>query len=236
VLDTLIEANIIGTPMADVAKAHGLEVRNTGPSTGAELQAARGVDAKGAATLLAVPAGSSPDTPLEAKTPEGAGFIVAKIRATVPEKVRDLAEVKEEIQAGLTRKKARELALAEAEHTRRDMGDGQIPAALAARVKQSAPLGRMEPVADLGADAQLMKAIFSAQTGIWIDRAFAVEQGAALLRLDKRIAPQEDSWKNIAASFMESLNNTRKEESFQSFVNLLASRAKIERKQVNFRE
>jgi hypothetical protein len=116
------------------------------------------------------------------------------------------------------------------------MGDGALPAALAARVKQSAPLGRMEPVADLGADAQLTKAIFSAQTGVWIDTAFAVEQGAALLRLDKRVAPQEDSWKSVAASFMESLNKTRKEENFQNFVNLLASRAKIERKQVNFRE
>ena len=236
VLDALIEANIIGTPLDQAAKAHGLEVRNTGPSTGPELQAKLGVDAKGAATLLAVPAGSSPDTPLETKTPEGVGFIVAKIRAAIPEKVRDLAEVKEEIVSGLTRKKARDLALAAAEQTRRDMGDGQLPAALAAHVKQSAPLGRMEPVGDLGADAQMSKAIFSAQTGVWLDTPFAVEQGAALLRLDMCIAPQEDSWQSVAARFMDSLNQSRKEESFQNFVNLLASKAKIERKRVNFRE
>ncbi|MDR0239570.1 MAG: SurA N-terminal domain-containing protein [Deltaproteobacteria bacterium] len=236
VLDSLIEANIIGTHMDKAARAAGLEVWNTGFSTAAELQAKLGVDAKGAATLLAVPAGSSPDTPLEAKTPEGTGFIVAKIRAAVPEKVRDLAEVKEEIQASLTRKKARELALAAAERIRRDMGDGQAPAALAARVKQSAPMGRTEPVADFGADAHVSKAVFNAQTGIWIDAAFAVEQGAVLLRLDKCFAPQEESWKNIAVSFIDSLNRSRKEESFQNFVNLLASKAKIERKQVNFRE
>ena len=236
VLDSLIEANIIGAPMDKAAKAAGLEVQNTGPSTGAELQAKLGVDAKGAATLLAAPAGSSPDTPLEAKTPEGAGFIVAKIRTAIPEKIRELAEVKEEIQASLTRKKARELALAAAEQVRRDMGDGQAPAALAARVKQAEPTGRMDPVADLGADAQLRKAVFNAQTGVWIDKAFAVEQGAVLLRLDICLAPQEDSWKSIAVSFMESLNKTRKEESFQNFVNLLASKAKIERRQVNFRE
>jgi peptidyl-prolyl cis-trans isomerase D len=236
VLDAMIEANIIGTPMDHSAKEQGLAVRNTGPSTGTELQAKLGVDAKGAATLLAAPPGSSPDTPLEVKTPEGAGFIVAKIRAAAPEKLREPAEVREEIVAALTRKKARALALAAAEQTRRDMGDGQPPAALAARVKQSAPAGRMEPIADLGQDAQLSKAVFNAQQGIWLDKAFAVEQGAALLRLDKCIAPQEDSWKSIAASFMDSLNQSRKEESFQNFVNLLASKAKIERKQVNFRE
>ena len=236
VLDSLIEANIIGTPMDKAARAAGLEMRNTGASTAAELQAKLGVDAKGAATLLAAPAGSSPDTPLEVKTPDGTGFIVAKIRAATPEKLRELAEVKEEIQADLTRKKARALALAAAEQIRRDMGDGQAPAALAARVKQSAPMGRMEPVADLGADAQLSKAVFNAQTGIWIDTAFAVEQGAVLLRLDTCLAPQEASWKNIAASFMDSLNKTRKEESFQNFVNLLASKAKIERRPVKFQE
>jgi len=236
VLDALIEANIIGTPLDKAAKAHGLEVRNTGPSTAAELQAKLGVDAKGAATLLAVPAGSSPDTPLEAKTPEGVGFIVANIRAAMPEKMRDPAEVNEEIVAGLTRKKARDMALAAAAQTRRDMGDGQLPDALAARVKQSAPLGRMEPVGDLGADAQASKAIFSAQTGVWMDTVFAVEQGAALLRLDNRVAPQEDSWQSVAAAFTDSLNHSRKEESFQNFVNLLGSKARIERKRVNFRE
>ncbi|MDR2694902.1 MAG: SurA N-terminal domain-containing protein [Deltaproteobacteria bacterium] len=236
VLDALIEASIIGTPLGEAAGAHGLEVRNTGFSTAVELQARLGVDAKGAATLLAAPAGSSPDTPLEVKTPEGTGFIVAKIRAAVPEKMREPAEVKEEIVAGLTRQKARALALAAAERTRVDMGDGRLPAALAARVKQSAPVGRTGPVADLGADEQLLRAVFSAQAGVWLDKAFAVEQGAVLLRLDTRIAPQEESWKSVAALFMESLNKARKEESFQNFVNLLASRAKIERKQVNFRE
>jgi len=236
VLDSLIEANIIGTPLDKAAKAAGLEMQNTGPSISAELQAKLGVDAKGAATLLAAPAGSSPDTPLESKTPEGTGFIVAKIRTAIPEKVRDMAEVKAEIQARLTRKKALELALAAAEQSRKDMGDGQAPAALAARVKQSAPVGRMEPVADLGPDAQISKAVFNAQPGVWIDKAFAVEQGAVLLRVDKCLAPQEDSWKSIAASFMDSLNRSRKEESFQHFVNLLASKAKIERRQVNFRE
>jgi len=236
VLDALIEADIIGTPLDKAAKAQGLEVQNTGPSAAAELQTKLGVDAKGAATLLAVPTGSGLNTPLEVNTPEGTGFIVARVRAAIPEKVRDLAEVKEEIRADLARKKARDLALAEAEQIRQDMGDGQLPATLAARVKQSDPVGRREAVAELGTDARLSQAVFSAQTGVWIDRAFAVEQGAALVRLDKCIAPSEESWKSIAVPFMDSLNQTRKEESFQNFVNLLASKAKIERKQVNFRE
>ena len=236
VLDALLEAAIIGTPLDKAAKAQGLEVQNTGPSTSAELQVRLGVDAKGAATLLAVSVGASPDVPLEVKTPEGAGFIVAQIRAAIPEKLRDLAEVRGEIQADLTRKNARVRALAAAEQIRRDMGDGQIPAELAARVKQSAPVGRTEPVADLGAEAQLIKAVFSAPLGVWLDKAFAVEQGAVFLRLDKCIAPQEESWLSVAAPFRDSLSKSRKEESFQNFVNLLASRAKIERKQVNFRE
>ena len=235
-LDALIEAAIIGTPLDKAAKAQGLEVQSTGLSTSVELQARLGVDAKGAATLLAVPVGSSPDVPLEVKRPEGAGFIVAKIRAAIPEKLRELAEVKGEIQADLTRKKAGALALAAAEQARRDMGEGQIPAALATRVKQSAPAGRREPVGDLGAEAQLIKAVFSAPPGVWLDKAFAVEQGAVLLRLDKCIAPPEESWQSVAAPFRDSLSKARKEESFQNFVNLLASKAKIERKQVNFRE
>ncbi|MCL1984875.1 MAG: SurA N-terminal domain-containing protein, partial [Betaproteobacteria bacterium] len=105
VRDSLIEANAVGTPLDEAAKAQGLEVRNTGLSTGAELQAKLGIDANGAATLLKIAAGSGPDMPLEVKTPEGTGFIVARIRAAVPEKVQELAEVKEKIKTDLTRKK-----------------------------------------------------------------------------------------------------------------------------------
>jgi len=235
-LDALIEANIIGTPLREAAKAQGLAVRNTGLADAAELQAKLGVDAKGAAALLAVPVGAGPDTPLEVTTPEGAGFIIAKIRAAVPEKLREAAEVRGEIVAALTRKKARELALAAAEQTRKNMGDGPVPATLAARVRQSAPLGRRDPVADLGADAQLSRAVFSAQPGVWLENAFAVERGAVLLRPDALIAPPEDRWKSIAAPLTDSLTKSRQEESFQNFLNFLASKAKIERKQLNFQE
>jgi hypothetical protein len=94
----------------------------------------------------------------------------------------------------------------------------------------------MEPVANLGVDPQLSKAVFSAQPGAWMDTAFGVEEGAALLRLDKRIPPKEESWKSASPALMDSLTKARKEESFQSFVNLLAAKARITRKQVNFQE
>ncbi len=233
VLDHLVEANIIGTPLDQAAKAQGLEVRNTGPSDAAALQTTLGVDAKGAAALLAAPAGTGLDSPLEVTRPDGSGFIVARIRAATPEKLRDFAEVKDEIVAGLTRKHAAALALADAEKVRREIVDGQLPAAERGRVVQAAPVGRMEPVADLGPNADMERAVFGAAGGTWLEGAFSVDKGAVLLHLDKCMPPRDESWRAVSEPFMASLAQNRREQSFQSFVNLLAEKARIERKKID---
>lgn len=232
VLDQLVEANIVGTPLERIAATLNLEVRRTGLSTDTELQNKLGVDAKGAAALLKAPVGTGPDTPLEVKGPDGTGFIVARINAATPEKTRELAEVKNIIIEGLKEKKARALAHEAAERIRKDM-DAELPPALRGRLLQASPVGRAEPVAELGRNTELEQAVFSAQTGAWLGKAFNVDKGAVLLRLDACIPPGEESWNAVSDAFMNSLAGTRKEESFQIFARLLAEKSRIERNNIN---
>ena len=233
VLDMLIEANIIGTPLDKAALPHGLEPENTGLATAEELQTKLGVDAKGASTLLATALGTGPDTALEVKGPQGSGFIVARIRAVVPEKLRELALVQDELVEKLVLKKAKELAQAAAQEARSKMQGNELPPALQAKLVSAKATARMQPVAELdGADAALERAVFSALPGSWLENAFDIDQGAVLVRLDKSIPPQTESWEAVAATFTESLEKSRKDGMFQNFLQLLAERSKIERKDI----
>jgi peptidyl-prolyl cis-trans isomerase D len=234
VLEQLIEANIVGTPLEEAARAQGLEVRNTGPADAAALQEKLGVDGKGVAALLASPVGTGPDTPLEVKDADGTSFIVARIRGATPEKLRGFDEVKEEIIAGIKGKKARDAALAAATRVRGEMRDGDpLPPALREKIVDAPPVGRMEAPENLGGNDELMRAVFAAQEGAWLEKAFAVDGGAVLLRLDRRIMPDEESWKEATQAFTASLSASLKQENFRDFVRLLVEKAGIERRNVD---
>ncbi len=235
VLDNAIEANIVGRPMAEIAKSVNLKVMETSPLSAADLVKELGINEKGAATLLAVPAGRSLDTALEAKDN---GFIIARVKESQPAKTRDFDEVKSEVAAKLKREMAVKEAMSAAASTLKEMKDGALPDNLKSRLKDNITVDKSEPVPGLGDQFEVSQAIFAGKVGSWLPSAFSVDNsdfsGAVIVRLDKSVLPSESEWKAVSAQLMTSLAERRREEFFQIFLTSLGSKAKIELKDPNF--
>lgn len=228
VLDGLIEGNILGKPLAELAKAHKLEARSTELLSAPELRAQLQLTEKSANILMATPAKSPVDTGLEAA--ENA-FVVARVLESVPAGTQDFALVREEIIQKLRTENAQKAALEAAAKVRKDMGN-DLPAALKAKVKSTPAFGRGELVPGLGQHPEVAPAVFAAAVGSWMPSAFPVSgpdmQGAALVRVQKVIATDEAEWQPVEALLLNSLETARKNEVFSMFLMSMGMRAKVE--------
>lgn len=227
VLDSLIEANILGKPLAEIARSHNLEAKSSGLSSAAELEQRLGIKTKDAATLLSTPAGASVDAAIE--VPQN-GFMIARVKESAPAATRAFAEVKDDIAAILRKEKALAAAGEAAAKIRKDMGTA-LPASLTAKVRTTAPITRGEAVPGLP-NPQLAQALFAAPAGEWLSTIFPVEAGnapgVALVRVKSVTRPDDAEWQPLSEMLRASLESSRKNEMFQAFLMLLHSKAKVE--------
>lgn len=232
VLDNLIEGNILGKPLAELAKTHTLQARTTALLSAPELRQQLGLTEKSAATLLATPAQSPVDTALEAAQD---AFVVARVLEAVPASTQEFALVREEISQKLRAENAQKAALEAAAKVRKDMGDSltaSLPANLKAKVKSSAAFGRGDLVPGLGQHPELAPAIFSATVGQWMPSVFPVTgmdaNGAVLVRVQKVVQTSDEEWNTIEPMLAGTLENGRKNEVYRMFLLSLGQRAKVE--------
>ncbi|MEG2171632.1 MAG: SurA N-terminal domain-containing protein [Desulfovibrionaceae bacterium] len=228
VLDNLIEGNILGKNLTELAQSHKLQAHTTELLSAPEVRQKLGLTENSAATLMATPAKSPVDTALEAAQDV---FIVARVLEAVPAGTQDFAAVRDEIKQKLRAENAQKAALEAATTVRKDMGD-TLPAALKNKVKTSAAFGRGEAVPGLGQYPELSPAIFTATVGQWMPSAFPVigpeVSGAALVRVQKVFATSDEEWQTIEPMLASSLENSRKNEVYRMFLLSLGQRAKVE--------
>ena len=229
-LDLLIEANIVGKPLVDVAKAHGLEAKESGLLPIFELQKLLGIEAKDGQTLLKTPAGAPVDTALEST---GNGFAVVRVKQKTEAATRPYEEVKADIAKTLTATRAREAALKAAADARKGFADAaKLPAPLAAKVKAAPAIQRGAPIPDLHVQPEALAALFAAKPLEWLPSVYEADlkdkKGAVMLRVKKSNVPGDEVWQPMSELLRNSLEETRKQEMFQAFVNILLQRAKIE--------
>lgn len=228
VLDNLIEGNILGKPLTELAKAHNLQARTTELLSAPELRSQLGLTEKSAATLMATPAKAPVDTALEAAQD---AFVVARVVEAVPASTQDFTVVREEISQKLRAENAQKAALEAAAKLRKEMGD-TLPAALQGKVKSTAAFGRGDLVPGLGQHPELSPAIFSATVGQWMPSAFPVvgleANGAVLVRVQKVVQTSDEEWKTIEPMLAGTLENGRKNEVYRMFLLSLGQRAKVE--------
>lgn len=227
-LDNLIEANILGKPLQEIAAAHKLTAQRTGPVSAAELIQKFGLRKEDAATLLSTPAATSLDSALEVT---GNGFMIARVQTVQPAATRPLDEVTEEIRHTLQQKKSLAAAADAAAAARKnltDTADAKLPGPL----QTSSPLHRTTPIAVLGPVPGMLEAIFAADPHQWLPTVFLADAaetpGAVLVRVKNILRPSDADWKQAAELVRSSLEEARKNELYQTFMQILASKAKVE--------
>lgn len=229
IMDNLIEANILNKPLKDAAAPLGLSVAQSGSLSAAELQKLLGLKDKELQIVMATPAGAPVDVPLEA---DNNGFVVARITAATPAGTKDFAAVRDDIIKTLTARKAQADALQAAADARKAMTGETLPAALVSKVKVAANAQRTDALPVLGDHPEMAAAIFGAEPGHWLPTAYAVEldgkAGAVLVRVKDVKLPEDAQWTPMADFFRSTLENQRKNQMFQAFVNILLNKARVD--------
>jgi hypothetical protein len=163
-------------------------------------------------------------------TSRGLAFItVLDVQAS---RLPELAEVKDRVRADLVEEKARAQALARAQDVRsRAEGEGLEKAAAAQgllRKETPSPAGRGEPLGELGASQQLEDAAFAlpAQT---LSDPVPTAAGYAVLRVLEKTSFDAATFAQQKDAIVSSLEQQQKQRLFQSYVDRVRERFKVER-------
>ena len=229
-LDALVEASLLGKPLAEAGKPFGLAVRNDGLKSAAELQA-MGLSAKDAETVMKTPAGATVDAPLEAGDNR---FMLVKVLKSEPAGTEPFEAVRAGIVDRLRREAALKAAMDRAVEVRRTIVDGALPANVKAAVKTAAaPMTRQGGFDGFMPDAALTSAVFATGSGLWLPAAYTLsdekgESAAVLVRVGKIIPGTDEEfaqWKDMLTAAM---TRERQEAAFQTFLEKLFATARIE--------
>ncbi len=228
-LDNLIEDNILNKPLAESAKKYNLEAVKTGKLDQAGLEKELGIGAESARALLATPANSPLDAPLEA----GEKYIVARVISAQEAGAKPFEEARSEIEKELIAEKSLGLAMSAAKDLLEKFKSEPF-----AEVREknniltSEPLDRGGVINNFAPDAELSEAIFSAKPGEWLARPYeetdGKEPGALIVRVDKAIPPSRDEFEAAEEVLVSSVKQNRKQALFEFFMNGLLNKAKIE--------
>lgn len=222
-----IQAEVIGgKDLAAAGEAHGLKIAGTGLKPQGELAGLLGVKPdQFAAVLLAAP-GTTLDTPLVTRE----GYLLTRLKESRAASIRPLDEAAAEIRARLEKERALELAMKDAEQTRATL-EGDVPAALSAKAAKSAPADRsgfLPGLKEENPDPALAKALFEAETGRWLPGAFALDGGAAVLRVAEVVRPSDEDWAVASEQIRGAVINAKRQQMFQAFLNMLRAGATVE--------
>ena len=112
------------------------------------------------------------------------------------------------------------------------MTGNALPAPLTKKAKKLSDAQRGDALPVLGQQPELVAALFAAEPQQWLPTAYAAEvdgvQGAVLARVTAVNLPEEAQWEPLADFFRATLENQRKNQMFQAFVNVLLGKAQVE--------
>ena len=222
-----IQAEVIGgKDLAAAGEARGLKIAGTGLKPQAELPGLLDVKPAQLAPVLAAAPGTTLDAPLVTRE----GYLLTRLKESRPESVKPLAEVASEIRARLEKERALQLAMKDAEEVRKTL-ETEVPAALRAKIAKSAPAGRdglLPGLKEEGADPALGKALFETETGRWLPGAFALDGGAAVLRVAEVVRPSDEDWAVASKQISAAVADAKRQQMFQAFLTMLRAGANVE--------
>ncbi len=227
VLDSLIEANILGHDLSAAAKKHNLELKNSGLLPAFELEKLLNIKPENSAQIFATAAGVPLDAAINA---ENNSYIVVRVKEKTDTSTRPFAEVKEEISKILLQNAAMEKAMSKATDLRKSL-ETETPASVAEQIKLIADVQRDGELGPLGPQADLNAALFEAEENKWLPVVYRAsidgKTGAILARV-AQIKESQDAQLNAMEQIIGNvLGMQRKEKMFQLFVATLYEKAQI---------
>lgn len=222
-----IQAEVIGgKDLAAAGEAHGLKLAGTGLKPQAELAGLLGVKPEQFAAVLSAAPGTTLDTPFVTRE----GYLLTRLKESRAASVRPLDEAAADIRARLEKERALDLAMQDAEQARKTL-ETDVPAALRAKIAKSAPADRsgfLPGLKEETPDPALGKALFAAETGRWLPGAFALDGGAAVLRVAEVVRPSDEDWAAASEQIRGAVVNAKRQQLFQAFLSMLRAGAAVE--------
>jgi peptidyl-prolyl cis-trans isomerase D len=160
------------------------------------------------------------------------GWVFISVLDVQASRLPELAEVKDRVRADLVEEKARAQALARAQDLRARAGSEGLDKAATGlgllRKETPAPVGRGEPLGELGATQQLEDAAFALEVQS-LSEPVATPAGYAVLRVLEKTPFDAAAFAQQKASIVGSLEQQQKQRLFQSYVDRARDRFKVER-------
>ncbi len=223
VLDSVLMATIGGQSLDEAAAKEGLEARQTGLQDAQELTQELQLKPAEVQTILASPEGKT----LETAFSIGDGYLLAHVVKSEPARTKAFDEVRDEIATQLQGEKAQQLASEAATEALKTITD-PLPEALAARMVVTPPMGRDGVAAGFSAyNMTLADAVFNTESKDWLPVAYAVDDGAALVRVKEVVPPTEEAWNAMEGRVVNALTNMKQEQQYLAFLNGLRQAADI---------
>ncbi len=226
-LDGLTEENILGKDLEEVAKARGLKAEKTGLMSSQELQEKLGISQEAASHIMSMGANQPVDTPLEA----GPAYVVVKVVSTAPSSFKPYEEVRSDVARRIRSEAGIGKARTMLEDVLKKTADGEMPAQWKAMLKEAAPVDRTSALKPFHAQNDLDSAIFATDPGKWLPAVYAVstdqDSGVLIGRVKTIVEPEDAEWQQFEGIMTSLVQRDRAGGVMQSFMETLASKAKI---------
>ena len=222
-LDHAIDLVASGMSLAEAADELGVAVRSTEAVPQQALQQTFGLNPEATKTLFALPKGESTKLPLAVQD----GYMLAQKVEETPETLIPLEAVNPTVTNVLKHQGAEKLARQDAEKAIADLKAGKDKA-YRMHLKASEPFGRQGGIPELGANAQLVNAVFQAKPGEWLEAPFDTQIGVIAARLEARIPASEEEWDQVKSYWIAQGSQMRENELFQAYVQDVRSKAEVE--------
>ncbi|MFO7727498.1 MAG: SurA N-terminal domain-containing protein [Desulfonatronovibrio sp.] len=224
IMDDIIEIIITGGDLNTAAERLGLEIRETDFFSQENGPGDLSLPATALSKLFNMAVSEVTETPIMIEN----GYVFAQKTDFQEEAVKDLEEVREEIQESIIRSQAMDLAREEAEQRlERVLDSTDTPDDIESMLETSQPFGRQGFIPNLGMSAELAVSAFAAARGTWLDKVYRINNGFVIARVAEHIRPSEDKFEQEKEQWMESYADMQKQQAFQSFVSLLRNEARI---------
>lgn len=176
--------------------------------------------------LLGVPSGKAAPAALETEDGFALVLVSQRLGSTIPE----IDDVRKEIVDVLTHEKAMELARADAEKCLQDIDGSALPAVYASKTANSKKINRLTPeFSPLHGDAgNLIAALFSVGKDVWLDKAYALDEGVVVARIKSIIAAPEAEWATMSGILTNALLQSKRDMYIRTYIEQLTEKAKIE--------
>jgi peptidyl-prolyl cis-trans isomerase D len=227
-LDEAIARVAAGESLEQVAETLEIGLRHAGPFPQNQGPSRPSLSQEAVQRLSTLTPGDTLDEPLSI---EG-GYALVQLTSQTPSKVRPLEEVRETIVTELKRKEAMVLAEEEAASVAAALHDPQkrerAMERIQDRIKTTEAFTRQGFIPGLGMNERFAAAVFVAEEGDWLDEPYLSERGAFIARLSERTPPTDAEWAEAKQSFIQQLEQSKRQQLYQGFMSELRGEATIE--------